>query len=153
MRAVVPLIPKDTFMTPIEIDLVQSSFAKVAPTADTAATLFYERLFEIAPEVRPLFKGDMTEQRRKLMMMLGVAVNGLKDLELNPDPVRDLAVRHVGYGVKPEDYQQVGDALIWTLERGLGTDFTDEVRAAWLAAYAMLSGVMIAAASIKQDAA
>jgi nitric oxide dioxygenase len=88
-------------MTPKEIDLVQSSFAKVAPQADMAAALFYERLFEIAPDLSSLFRSDMTEQRRKLMTMLGVAVNGLKNLDSILPAVRELAIRHVAYGSYP----------------------------------------------------
>jgi nitric oxide dioxygenase len=133
-------------MTPSQIELVQSSFAKVAPIADTAAELFYGRLFEIAPEVRPLFKSDMTEQGRKLMTTLGVVTNGLKNLDAILPAARSLAVKHVSYGVRAEHYQPVGEALIWTLEQGLGPDFTPEVRDAWLSAYTTLSGAMIAEA-------
>ena len=140
-------------MTPHQIDLVQSSFAKVAPIADAAAVLFYGRLFEIAPEVKPLFHGDMAEQRRKLMTTLGVVVNGLKNLDAVLPAARALAVKHVAYGVKAAHYAPVGEALIWTLDRGLGADFTSEVRSAWLAAYGALSGVMIAEAYGEQDAA
>ena len=140
-------------MTPIEIDLVQSSFVKVAPIADTAAALFYGRLFEIAPEVKPLFRGDMTEQGRKLMTTLGVVVSGLKNLEAILPAAKALAVKHVGYGVKAADYKPVGEALIWTLEKGLGDDFTDEVKSAWLAAYGALSGVMVAEAYGREAAA
>ena len=133
-------------MTPSQIDLVQSSFAKVAPIAETAAGLFYERLFEIAPEVRPLFNRDMKEQGRKLMATLGLVINGLKNLDAILPAARSLATKHVSYGVRAEHYQPVGDALIWTLEKGLGSAFTPEVRHAWLAAYATLSGAMIAEA-------
>lgn len=133
-------------MTPRDIDLVQSSFAKVVPIADTAAKLFYGRLFEIAPEVKPLFKGDMAEQGRKLMTTLAVVVNGLRNLEAVLPAAKALAVKHVAYGVKPEHYQPVGEALIWTLEQGLGEAFTPETKNAWLAAYGALSGVMIAEA-------
>jgi nitric oxide dioxygenase len=139
-------------MTPHQVDLVQSSFAKVAPIADAAAAMFYGRLFEIAPEVKPLFHGDMAEQRRKLMTTLDVVVNGLKNLDVVLPAARALAVKHVGYGVKAAHYAPVGEALIWTLDRGLGADFTSEVRSAWLAAYGALSGVMIAEAYGEQDA-
>jgi hemoglobin-like flavoprotein len=148
-----PLKKETRSMTPHQIDLVQSSFAKVTPIADTAAVIFYDRLFEIAPEVRPLFHGDMAEQRRKLMTTLGVVVNGLKNLDAVLPAARALAVRHVGYGVKASYYTPVGEALIFALDRGLGPDFTDEVRNAWLAAYGALSSVMIAAAYEKEDAA
>lgn len=140
-------------MTPNDIDLVQASFARVVPIREQAAALFYARLFEIAPEVRPLFKGDMPEQGRKLMTTLGVVVNGLKNLDAVVPAAEALAARHVAYGVRNEHYAPVGEALIWTLEQGLGGDFTPETRTAWLSAYATLSGVMIAASSRKPEAA
>ncbi len=140
-------------MTPIQIDLVQSSFAKVAPIPDTAAALFYGRLFEIAPELKPLLRGDMAEQGRKPMMTLGVVVNGLKNLDAVLPAAKALAVKHVGWGVKAADYAPVGEALIWTLDKGLGPDFTAEVKNAWLAAYGALSGVMIAEAYREEAAA
>lgn len=139
-------------MTPQQIDLVQSSFAKVAPLGDEAGRIFYGRLFNIAPEVRPLFRGDLDEQARKLVMMLATVVNGLKDLDTVVPAARDLAVRHVDYGVAAEHYAPVGEALIWTLNEGLGDDFTDETREAWLAAYGALSNEMIAAAYGGQNA-
>jgi hemoglobin-like flavoprotein len=130
-------------MTPHQVELVQTSFAKVAPIAEAAAGLFYGRLFERAPEVKPLFKGDIGEQGRKLMATLSVVVKGLS----NPDAVlpaaKTLAVKHVSYGVEPTHYQPVGEALIWTLEQGLGDAFTPETRDAWLAAYSALSAAMI----------
>lgn len=140
-------------MTPQDIDLVQSSFAKVVPIREAAASLFYGRLFEIAPEVKPLFKGDITEQGKKLMTTLGVVVNGLKNLEAIIPAAEGLAVKHVEYGVKTEHYTPVGEALIWTLEQGLGDDFTPETKAAWIAAYTTLSGVMIAASCRNIEAA
>ncbi|MEL7277083.1 MAG: globin family protein [Pseudomonadota bacterium] len=130
-------------MTPIQIDAVQGSFEKVAPIADQAASLFYGRLFDIAPEVRSLFKGDMEEQGRKLMQTLGVVVNGLKDLESILPAAKDLAARHVTYGVTPAHYAPVGEALIWTLEQGLGPAFDTETRTAWETAYGTLSTAMI----------
>ncbi|WP_414899510.1 globin family protein [Rhizobium cremeum] len=134
-------------MTPKDIDLVQSSFAKVVPIREAAAELFYGRLFEIAPEVKPLFKGEMKEQGRKLMTTLGVVVNGLRDLQSIVPAAVALAVKHNDYGVKPAHYEVVGDALLWTLEQGLGPDFTPETKAAWTSAYGTLSGVMIAAST------
>lgn len=126
-----------------QITLVQDSFAKVAPIADTAAKRFYGRLFDIAPEVKPLFKGDMSEQGKKLMGTLAFAVNGLSDLDAIVPAVQDLARRHVEYGVMAQHYTPVGEALIWTLEQGLGDAFTTDVKAAWGEAYAVLSGAMI----------
>ncbi len=133
-------------MTPKDIDLVQRSFAKVAPIDDETGVLFYERLFEIAPEVRPFFRSDIDAQGRMFMSMLTVAVNGLTTFDSIEPALRELAIRHVDYGVRPEHYAPVGAALIWVMERSLGDDFTDEVRAAWFAVYDALSGLMIEAA-------
>jgi hemoglobin-like flavoprotein len=133
-------------MEPGQVALVQSTFAAVKPISATAAKLFYGRLFEIAPEVRPLFKNDMDEQGRKLMMTLGVVVGGLTRLDEIVPVARDLAIRHVAFGVKADHYAPVGAALLWTLGQGLGDAFTPEVEEAWIAAYTTLSGVMIAAA-------
>ena len=132
-------------MTPNQIQLVQSSFAKVAPIAEQAAALFYARLFELAPEVRTMFKGDMVEQGRKLIAMLSTVVGGLNRVENIVPVAQQLAVRHVGYGVKPAHYAVVGTALIDTLAKGLGDAFTTDTRLAWETAYGTLSAVMIAA--------
>ena len=133
-------------MTPQQISLVQSSFERVVPIADAAAALFYERLFETAPEVRPLFKGDMREQGRKLMMTLTLVVRGLDRIEAIVPVAQKLAVDHRQYGVEPAHYAAVGTALLWTLEQGLGPDFTSETEDAWRSAYGVLSTTMIDAA-------
>ncbi len=125
--------------------LVQTSFKQVAPIADVAAELFYARLFEIDPALRPLFRGDMKEQGRKLMQMLSVAVNGLNSLEKIVPAIQDLGQRHVGYGVREEDFQTVGKALLWTLEQGLGSEFTPDVKEAWTAVYTLVATTMIEA--------
>jgi hemoglobin-like flavoprotein len=130
-------------MTPDQVTLVQQSFAKVAPIADQAAVMFYDRLFEIAPAVKALFPSDMTEQRRKLMATLAIVVNGLSNLESILPAASSLATRHVAYGAKPEHYPVVGSALLWTLEKGLGEAWTRDVADAWTAAYTTLSGFMI----------
>ena len=130
-------------MTPEQIKAIQESFAKVVPISEQAAALFYGRLFEIAPSVKPLFRGDMTEQGRKLMATLAVVVNGLTNLESILPAASALAKRHVGYGVKPIHYPIVGEALLWTLERGLGADWTPELAEAWTDAYGVLSDYMI----------
>jgi len=132
-------------MTPEQQTLVRSSFAKVAPIADTAAILFYDELFRLDPGLRPLFKEDLTEQRKKLMAMLTTAVLNLGEWEKISAAVKALGRRHVSYGVKPADYQTVGAALIATLEKGLGADFTPEVRAAWLACISTVAGEMLTA--------
>ena len=140
-------------MTPSQIELVQNSFAKVAPSSDQAATIFYDRLFEIAPQVRAIFPDDLTEQRKKLMATLAVVVNGLTNLPAILPAASALAKRHVGYGAKPEHYPVVGSALLWTLEKGLGGAWTPDVAEAWTAAYGTLSGYMIAEAYGEAQAA
>jgi len=140
-------------MTPEQVKLVQQSFAQVAPIADTAATMFYERLFATAPAVAPLFHGDMAEQRRKLMATLATVVGGLGNIETVLPAAGALAKRHVAYGVKPEHFDQVGAALLWTLERGLGAEWTSDLAAAWTDAYALLSEYMIDEAYGRREAA
>jgi hemoglobin-like flavoprotein len=134
-------------MTASQIALIQSSWAQVEPISDTAAKLFYDRLFETAPQVRPLFKGDMQEQRRKLMAMLGMVVKALPKLEQIIPNVQALGRRHAAYGAAPEHYAVVGEALLWTLRHGLGERFTPEHEAAWSAAYGLLAATMIDAAN------
>jgi nitric oxide dioxygenase len=129
-------------LTDKEKQLIIESFAKVAPIAETAAELFYNRLFEIAPETKALFKEtDMREQGRKLMQTLGTAVGALHQLEQIIPQIQALGRRHVAYGVTKEQYQPVGEALIWTLEKGLGDGFTDELRQAWVKVYTLLADV------------
>lgn len=140
-------------MTPDQVKLVQQSFDKVAPIADQAATIFYDRLFEVAPQVKAMFPSDLTEQRKKLMATLAVVVNGLSNLESVLPAASALAIRHVSYGAKPEHYPVVGGALLWTLEKGLGDAWMPEVAAAWTAAYGTLSGYMISAAYGRPQAA
>jgi hemoglobin-like flavoprotein len=134
-------------MTPKQIELVQTTWEKVVPIADQAAGLFYNRLFELDPELKPMFKSDIKEQGKKLMQMITVAVRGLKDLGKLVPAVEDLGRRHVGYGVRKKDYETVGAALLWTLEKGLGDAFTPEVKEAWVTVYGLLSGTMQKAAS------
>jgi hemoglobin-like flavoprotein len=140
-------------MTPDQVTLVQESFAKVAPISETAAVLFYDRLFEIAPSVVPMFPTDMKEQRKKLMAALAVVVGGLSNLESVLPAASALAKRHVSYGTKAEHYPVVGAALLWTLEKGLGDGWTPDVAAAWTAAYGTLSGYMISEAYGRPQAA
>lgn len=140
-------------MTPEQIKAVQESFAKVVPISEQAAALFYGRLFEIAPAVKPLFRGDMKEQGRKLMATLAVVVNGLGNLEAILPAASALAKRHVAYGVKADHYAPVGEALLWTLDRGLGPQWTPQLEAAWGEAYGMLSDFMIGEAYGRSAAA
>ncbi|MGE0037863.1 MAG: globin family protein [Xanthobacteraceae bacterium] len=134
-------------MTPEQVKLVQDSFAKVVPIAGTAADLFYDRLFTIAPEVRSLFPSDLAEQKKKLMQMLATAVTNLHQVEKIIPAVEDLGRRHVAYGVTDKHYEPVGAALLWTLEQGLGPDFTPPVKAAWTETYMTVAGVMQKAAA------
>ncbi len=134
-------------MTDTTKQLVQNSFEKVVPIADTAAELFYKKLFELDPSLRHMFRSDMKEQGRKLMNMIGLAVKGLDNLETLVPAVEHLGRSHGGYGVTDEHYATVGTALIWTLEKGLGDEFTPEVREAWVEVYTVLSTTMKNAAN------
>jgi len=129
-------------VTEAEKTLIRDSFAKVAANPQAVAAMFYGRLFTIAPEVRSLFKGDMNAQGRKLMAMIGTAVRNLDDLGAVVPAVRDLGQRHIAYGTRPEHYPVVGEALLWTLEQGLGADFTPATKAAWTTCYTTLATVM-----------
>jgi hemoglobin-like flavoprotein len=130
-----------------EILLVRSSFQKLTPIAGQAAALFYARLFELDPALRPLFRGDMREQGRKLMQMIALAVGALDRLDTILPAVRQLGARHTDYGVRDEHYATVGAALLWTLEKGLGAEFTPELRDAWTQTYTTLADAMKAAAA------
>lgn len=134
-------------MTPEQVAMVQDSFKKVVPIAGTAADLFYDRLFEIAPEVRPLFPDDMKEQKKKLIAMLATAVTNLHQAETIVPAVEALGKRHARYGVTAAHYEPVGAALLWTLEQGLGPEFTPPIKAAWTETYMTLAGVMQRAAA------
>ena len=134
-------------MNPTQIQLVQSTWAKVVPIKDAAAEIFYGKLFEMDPALKPLFKGDMKAQGTKLMSMINTAVNGLTRLDQIVPAVESLGKRHVGYGVKDEHYDTVAGALLYTLEKGLGPAFTQDVKQSWTEAYMLLAGVMKKAAS------
>jgi len=140
-------------LTQAQISLVQNSFAVVAPIADDAAALFYRRLFEIDPSLQAMFKGDMADQRRKLMQMLSAAVNGLKHIDRLLPVVEDLGRRHAHYGVLEHHYDTVGIALLWTLEKGLGAAFTPDIKEAWTTVYGLLASTMARAAAKQQAAA
>jgi hemoglobin-like flavoprotein len=134
-------------MTPDQIVLVKTTWQKVLPIRDTAAELFYTKLFTLDPALKPLFKSDIKEQGRKLTAMISTAVNGLERLDSIVPAVQGLGQRHVAYGVKDGDYDTVAGALIWTLEQGLGEAFTPQVKTAWVDAYTLLATTMKQAAS------
>lgn len=134
-------------MTSEQKALVQQSFAQVLRISDQAAALFYSRLFQLDPTLRPLFRGDLQDQGRKLMQMLGFCVGKLNTLDEIVPAVKELGRRHASYGVTNDAYQTVGAALLWTLEQGLGPHFTPDVKGAWTAVYGVLADTMQAGAS------
>jgi len=129
-------------MTPKQIELVQATWAELAPVADAAAKLFYHRLFTLDPSLKALFRGDMDAQGRKVMSMISFAVKGLNRVEALLPGLRALGLRHAAYGVRDEHYATVGEALLWTLREGLGEAFSAEVEQAWSSAYAVLAATM-----------
>lgn len=140
-------------MTPQQIELVKKTWVMVVPIADKAAELFYGRLFELEPSYRQMFKNDMTEQGKKLMKTINIAVEALDDVEPLVPTLKQMGADHAGYGVVDRDYNVVGAALLWTLEQGLGEAFSDEVRNAWAAVYDVLASTMKAGAAEAEMAA
>lgn len=139
-------------MTPEQKRLIQTSWTKVTPIADQAAALFYTRLFELDPALKPLFQGDMKAQGVKLMQTIGLVVKSLDKLDSLLPALQALGQRHVGYGVQAAHYTTVGAALLWTLEQGLGDAFTTPTRTAWSEAYKLLSTVMQDASTVPLSA-
>jgi hemoglobin-like flavoprotein len=130
-------------MLSVQKKLIQATWAQVVPIADQAAAIFYQRLFEIDPSTRSLFRNtDLVQQRKKLIQVLSVAVSSLDNLGALEKTVEELGRRHAGYGVKDSHYDSVGVALLWTLQQGLGTAWTAEAAAAWKELYGLLSSVM-----------
>lgn len=130
-------------MTDTQINLVKTSWSYVIVQSDEAGQLFYQRLFEVAPSVKHLFKGDQKEQARKLMSMVTLIVAKLNKLEDVISEVKMLAQRHGKYGAEPAHYKVVGECLIWTLQKGLGNKWNKETEAAWIAVYGILADAMI----------
>jgi hemoglobin-like flavoprotein len=129
-------------MTPQQIVLIQESWRKVLPISDTAAELFYNRLFTLDPSLKPLFKGDLKMQGRKLMSMLGMVVSGLSSFDRLAPAVKELGRRHNAYGAQPQHYRTVAEALLWTLKQGLGEAFSEDTELAWVAAYGRIAALM-----------
>lgn len=129
-------------MTNREITLIKESFAKVTPIASQAVAIFHARLFELDPSLRELFHGDMGEQGRKFMTQLGFAVKELDRLDRLVTAARQFGLRHGGWRVRDEQYETIGDALLWTLAKGLGAEFTLDTRIAWGKAYWLLAETM-----------
>jgi hemoglobin-like flavoprotein len=129
-------------MTPRQVQLVRETWPAVEAIGPAAASLFYERLFATEPTLRALFRGDIDAQGKKLVAMLAAAIGALDRIDTLVPTLHALGRRHVGYGVEPAHYDAVGAALLWTLERGLGGAFSDDVRLAWSAVYAALASAM-----------
>jgi diguanylate cyclase (GGDEF)-like protein len=144
---------KDLSLTARDIMLVRASFSLIVPIQDNLASLFYERLFVVAPELRPLFPDDLGRQKRKLLKLLTTSVGRLHDFSTLAPIIRELGVRHVAYGVKPQYYAIVGEALLWALARGLGVAFEPELQSAWRKVYELLAKTMQAGALIEHEIA
>lgn len=140
-------------MTPQQKELVKKTWVMVVPISEKAAELFYGRLFELEPSYKAMFTGDMTEQGKKLMKTINIAVEALDDVEPLIPTLKQMGADHAGYGVKERDYNVVGAALLWTLEQGLGDAYTDEVKNAWGAVYEVLANVMKEGAAEAEQAA
>jgi len=132
-------------LTDNQIQLVTDSWQKVLPIKETAAELFYNRLFELDPSLKSLFTGDMKEQGDRLMNMINIAVNALNRLEDVVPAIQAMGRRHKDYRVEPRHYDTVAQALLWTLGQGLGDAFTPEVKDAWTQVYTLLATTMIEA--------
>jgi nitric oxide dioxygenase len=139
-------------MTPEQINLVRLSFVGVLNIRQEAGRLFYERLFAIAPDTRALFKGDIESQGRKLMDTLALTVGSLTNPNGLERMLDGLAKRHAGYGVEDAHFDKVGEALMWTLQKGLGEAFTDEAAAAWAALYTQVAARMKQAGAARRAA-
>ena len=129
------------------IERVQKSFVRALADRERAASLFYRRLFEIAPQFQPMFPDDMTEQKAKLMQTLAAAIVNLHRIDEVRHIIEDLGRKHLDYGVKDEDYDAVGAALLYALGETIGEEFTQSVEAAWVDAYAVVAGIMRGAAA------
>jgi len=135
-------------MNSLDKQLIESTWQQVLPAADTTAVLFYRRLFEIDPGLRPLFAGvDLEAQQASLAHALSAVVDGLDDIDRLRPRLEALGRRHVAYGATASHYDSVGSALLWTLERGLGDAWSEAAGAAWRDAYGLVSGIMQGAAT------
>jgi hemoglobin-like flavoprotein len=129
-------------MTAEQKTLVQDSYASLHPVLDLFGDIFYSRLFEVDPTLKPMFPIDVARQSQKLIAALGVAVASLDRMDRLAAFMEDLGVRHAGYGVKHAHYATVEQALLWTLRMCLGAGFTADVRQAWAEVYGLLSTAM-----------
>ena len=133
-----------TAITPDQVALVKETWSKVIPISETASKLFYDRLFETSPHLAPMFYGvDLVSQREKLVKAINMVVVSLERIESLVPSIRELGKRHLNYGAEEAHYAEVGSALLWTLETGLGEDWSKEAEQAWTSAYQLLAGVML----------
>ncbi|HLP36442.1 globin domain-containing protein [Lacibacter sp.] len=135
-------------MTKEEIILIKRTwklFREINPAV--VGDTFYSKLFLDNPSVRKMFPKEMNQQYQKLIDMLSIVVGRLDNLDELSSDIAAMAQRHVAYGVKPAQYKKVGEALLWTLEQGLGKDFTPEVKEAWTKCYTTLADTMIKASA------
>ena len=133
-------------MIPEQIRRVKEIFAQIAPLAGDLAAVFYQRLFQLDATLRPLFNEDLSEQKKKLLMMLKFAVGTLDRMDVFERSLEELGRKHVAYGVRDAHYETVGTALILTLRDMLGAALTEKLEAAWIAAYTLIAGTMRRAA-------
>ncbi|MCX7096379.1 MAG: globin family protein [Methylococcales bacterium] len=148
-----PIQPVEMPLSAAQIGLLRDSWAKVLPIKEQASQLFYDKLFGLDPNVRPLFKTDIKQQGDKLIASLNRVVNAIDKMEQVTPILQDMGVRHLNYGVVSEHYNTVATALLWTLEQGLGDGFTDEVKEAWTVTYTSVTNIMIGAADLHSQQA
>jgi hemoglobin-like flavoprotein len=130
-------------MTDSNILAVKNSWSYIMFQSEEFSGLFYQKLFELNPSLRHLFKGNIEEQGSKLMRMLTMIIARLQRLQDIETEVKALGHRHVGYGTRPEHYQTVGQALLWSLENALGDRWSEETRKAWTEAYTIMANTML----------
>ena len=134
-----------------QIAVVQATFDRILPISDVAAQIFYDRLFHLDPAMRRHFHGDLRMQGKKLMDALSIIVGNLNRPDRIIPGIRALGRRHAAYGVQEEHYTTFREALLWTLEHGLGDAFTPEARYAWAAVYDLIADTMKEAARSDGD--
>lgn len=139
-------------LSPDQASALQSHYDAIWRNRTAVSVAFYDALFEIAPETRALFKGNMTLQRKQLMAAIGFIITEIEKPDVILPAVKSLALNHVGYGVEPRHYEFVGIALERSLEQTFGNEFTPRLREAWRVAYEVLSGVMIVEAYPRLEA-
>jgi nitric oxide dioxygenase len=130
-------------LTTAQIGLIRDSFHLLEPDVETASELLYERLFEIAPELRAMFRSDMAGQGMQFMSTLGVILQHLDDPQALRPHLEHLAQGHAAYGVKPEHFRLMGQALIWAMRKTMGDKFPEGAAAAWETAYELLAREMV----------